>query len=308
MDLTALSIFVQVARRGTFAVVARDRGTDASSISRTISSLEATLGVRLFQRTTRRLALTEAGATYFERVAPLLEGLDAANAEVADLGEQPRGNLRVTAPLVIGQRLIVPMLPDLLERHPDLSVDLVLSDSIQDIVAERIDLAVRIGELPDSRLVAHRLIDMAYRVYASPAYLARHGHPASPDELASRDCLRFSMPAFRNQWQFRRAGDPVAHAVSVSGRVVTSSGLAIEECALQGLGIALLPPWLVHDNARAGRLVEVFPGWEVSATGFATAAWLVYPTRSYVPVKLRAFVDCLKARVATMAGGDGERR
>ncbi len=303
MDLTLLSTFADVVRRGSFAAVARDRDTDASSISRAIAALEGTLGVRLFQRTTRRLALTEAGAAYYERVVPLLEGLAAANAEVADLGDQPIGTVRVTASVAFGQRVVVPMLPEFLARHPGLGIDLVLSDAVLDVVGDRIDLAIRLGTLPDSDLVATKLTAVAYRVVASPDYVAARGRPATPADLAWHECLRFDIPAFRAQWRFRQ-GNGEVHDVPVSGRVVISNGLALQSCALAGLGVALLPCWLVDDAIRAGKLVDLFPGWEVSGADFATAVWLVFPTRAYVPRKTRAFVDALQAWVHAMRACD----
>lgn len=299
MDLTLLSTFADVVRRGSFASVARDRDTDASSISRAIAGLEGELGVRLFQRTTRRLALTEAGAAYYERVVPLLESLAAANAEVADLGDQPLGTVRVTASVAFGQRVVVPMLPDFLARHPGLSIDLVLSDSVLDVVGDRIDLAIRLGTLPDSDLVATRLAAVAYRAVASPAYLATHGRPATPADLAGYECLRFGIPGFRTQWRFRQGKGEVID-VPVSGRVVISNGLALQSCAIAGLGAALLPCWLVDDDVREGRLVDLFPGWEASGADFATAVWLVFPTRAYMPRKTRAFVDALQAWIDAM--------
>jgi DNA-binding transcriptional LysR family regulator len=281
------------------AVVARDRDTDASSISRAIAALEGELEGRLFQRTTRRLALTEAGAAYYERVVPLLEGLAAAKAEVADLGDQPLGTVRVTASVAFGQRVVAPMLPEFLARHPGLSIDLVLPDTVLGVVGDRIDLAIRLGTLPDSDLVATRLAAVAYRVIASPAYVAARGRPATPRDMARHECLRFDMPAFRTQWRFRQ-GNGEVQEVPVSGRVVISNGLAVQSCALAGIGIALLPCWLVDDAIHTGQLVDIFPGCEVSGADFATAVWLVFPTRAYVPRKTRAFVDALQTWMNTM--------
>jgi len=299
MDLTLLYTFADVVRRGSFAAVARDRDTDASSISRAIAALEGALGVRLFQRTTRRLALTEAGSAYYERVVPLLEGLAAASAEVADLGDQPLGTVRVTASVAFGQRVVVPMLPDFLARHSGLGIDLVLTDTVLDVVGERIDVAIRLGTLPDSDLVATKLAAVTYRVVATPAYLSARGLPASPADLAAHECLRFGIPGFRRSWRFRQGMGEV-HDVPVSGRVVISNGLALQSCALAGLGVALLPCWLVDDMVRAGQLVDIFPRWEVSGADFATAVWLVFPTRAYVPRKTRAFVGALQKWMRAM--------
>jgi len=195
--------------------------------------------------------------------------------------------------------VVVPMLPEFLARHPGLGIDLVLSDAVLDVVGDRIDLAIRLGTLPDSDLVATKLTAVAYRVVASPEYVAARGRPATPADLTGHECLRFDIPAFRAQWRFRQ-GQGEVHDVPVSGRVVISNGLALQSCALAGLGVALLPCWLVDDAIREGRLLDLFPGWEVSGADFATAVWLVFPTRAYMPRKTRAFVDALQAWINVM--------
>lgn len=293
MDIASLRLFVDVVRRGSFAAAARDHDLAPSSVSRAIEGLENDLATRLFQRTTRRLTLTEAGASYFDRVAPLVEQLQDARAATADVGQEPHGTLRVTASVSFGQKCILPILPQLLRGHPKLSVDLVLTDAVVDLVAERIDVAVRLGQLPDSSLVAHKLADMPYVICASPDYLRRRGRPKRPAEIVDHDCLLFPFGGFRTRWTF------VDHAgrkqsVPVAGRVVISSAMALQECARNGMGIALLSRWLTDDDVARGRLVDVFPGHKVTATDFKSAAWLVYPSRAYVPQKVRVFADALQ--------------
>lgn len=300
MDIAALELFVAVVRQGSFAAVARDRNVDPSSVSRAIASLETELGARLFQRTTRRLSPTEAGATYFARVAPLVEEIRQANAVVSDVSGRPTGTLRVTASVSFGLRCIVPLLPAFEQQYPALTVELVLTDAVVDLVAERIDVAVRLGLLPDSTLIAQRLMPVRYRVCASPEYLARVGLPESPSEIAQHNCLLFPLVGFRSRWLFRDEEGETSE-VAVKGNVVISNAIALQQCAIAGMGLALLPHWLVDEEIKAGELVNVFPAYEITATDFNTAAWLVYPSRTYVPLKVKVFINGLKHQCLSFA-------
>ncbi len=302
MDTATLHIFVEVMRRGSFAAVARDRGTDPSTVSRAIAALERDLGIRLFHRTTRRLSPTEAGMVYFERVEPIVDELERARVSAVDLGGTPRGTLRITAPVSYGQLALVPLLPAFAEACPELELEILLTDAVVDLLSERIDVAVRLGPLADSSLVARRLCRMRFAVVASPAYLARNGRPAAPRELRDHNCLRFPMAGYRSRWRFRNpAGKTVE--VPVRGRLVISNALALGQCAAAGMGVTLLPRWVVADALAEGRLVDLFPDWEATATDFDTSAWLVYPSRRYLPCKVRAFVDFVARRMGGAASG-----
>ncbi len=293
MDLDTLDLFASTAKAGSYAAVARDRNVDPSSISRVIAGLERELGVRLFQRTTRQISLTEAGAMFLGRVAPLVEEIRHAGQEAADSSQEPRGVLRVSASNSFGLACVVPTLPALQRRYPHLQVDLQLTDQVVDLLAERIDVAVRLGVLPDSSLVAHRLVATRYVVCAAPGYLKAAGRPGAPAEVSGHACIVFPLQGFRTRWRFKDARGKVAE-VPVSGRTVLSSAMAIQHCTREGMGIALLPTWLVGDDIASGRLVNLFPRHEVTATDFSTGAWCVYPSRSYVPQKVRAFIDHLQ--------------
>lgn len=306
MELDTLGTFIDVMRRGSFAAVARERDVAPSSISRAIAGLEAELGLRLFQRTTRRLAPTEAGLLYFERIEPLVGELSRAHQQAVDVGESPRGTLRVTAPVSFSQRVLLPLLPELLERHPQLHVELMLTDAMIDLVAERIDVALRLGRLADSDLVARRLGGFDFTVCAAPGYLERRGRPRRPSDLKGHECLVFSMGGLRSQWRFRRR-DEVTE-VGVGGRCVLTHALAIAQCAARGLGIALLPRWTVAQQIAAGELVELLTSYEVTATDFAPAIWLLYPSRSYLPLKVRAFTDFLQEHLRGQAPKAAGRR
>ncbi len=292
MDLEALDIFASVAKAASYTAVARDRDADPSSISRIIATLERELGVRLFQRTTRQITLTEAGAVFLNRIAPLMEEFRQAQLEVADTSSQPKGLLRVSAANSFGLTCIVPTLPAFQLRYPDLTVDLQLSDHVVDLLAERMDVAIRLGVLPDSSLMAHRLLATRYVVCAAPGYLQKAGAPQAPGDVGQHACIVFPLQGFRTRWIFRNAKSKTTE-VSVTGTTILSNGIAVQHCARAGMGIALLPTWLVAQDLASGKLIDLFPSYEVTATEFDTAAWCVYPSRSYVPTKVKAFVEHL---------------
>lgn len=292
-----LKMFVEVVRRGSFATVARDRQIDPSSVSRAIAGLEEELGIRLFQRTTRQLSLTEAGSTYFERIEPLIEEMQQAIAIATDVSGQPKGTLRVTASVSFGLKCIVPLLPKFALLYPDLTIDLLLTDAVVDLLAERVDLAVRLGLLADSTLIAQPLMQTHYAVCASPEYLKRFGQLEKPTDVEHHSCLLFPLAGFRSRWIFRDRKGGISE-IPVHGRTLISSAIALQQCAIAGMGLALLPHWLIDDDLQAGTLVNVFPGYEVTATAFSTAAWMVYPSRVYVPLKVRVFIDFLKQAIS----------
>lgn len=297
MELSVLQIFVDIVKQGSFAAVARERNADPSSVSRAIASLEEELGIRLFQRTTRQLSPTEAGMSYFHRIEPLIEEMQQAIDVASDMSGQPKGILRITASVSFGLKCIVPLLPDFRLLYPDLTVDLLLADAIVDLFTERIDLAIRLGLLADSTLIAQRLMQTNYFVCASPQYLQQKGQPEIPSDIEKHDCLLFPLPGFRSKWRFRNV-DREESEVFVQGQTIISNAIALQQCAIAGMGLALLPNWLIGDDLRNGKLVNVFPSYAVTARDFSSAAWLVYPSRAYVPLKVRVFIDFLKQRIS----------
>lgn len=296
MDISVLQLFVEVVRQGNFATVARDRNLDPSSVSRAIAGLEEELGIRLFQRTTRKLSPTEAGMTYFERIEPLVEEMQQAIDIAADVSGQPKGTLRVTTSVSFGHQCIVPLLPEFAKLYPELTLDLLLTDNVVDFFTERIDIAIRLGILADSSLIAQQLMLTHYRVCASPAYLENSRPLEKPEDITHHNCLLFPLTGFRSRWIFKST-DGALSEVPVSGRTIISSGIALQHCAIAGMGIALLPNWLISEDLQTGRLIDIFPSYDVTATEFHTAAWLVYPSRAYVPLKVRVFMDFLKKSI-----------
>lgn len=220
---------------------------------------------------------------------------------IHDLSQQPQGTLRLTASVSFGQRCLVPRLPAFRQRYPDLGLELVLTDSVVDLFAERIDVAIRLGMLPDSSLIAQRLMLTYYRVCASPGYLSTRGYPRYPADMVHHDCLRFSLAGFRSRWIFKDSQGAISE-VPVHGRLIVSNALALQQCAIAGLGLALLPNWLIDQELKNGTLVDVFPSYEVTATEFGTSAWWVLPSRSYIPHKVKIFMDYFNEVLTPPAG------
>lgn len=297
MDIEALDLFLAVARQGGFAAVAKERGLDPSSVSRAIAGLEADLGVRLFQRTTRRLALTEAGALYRARIEPLIDDLRRAGAEAASASSTPAGTLRLTASTAFGITCVTPLLPAFRAAFPQLKLECVFTDANLDLVAERIDLAIRLAPAIDGDLIAVKLMDTRYRVVASPGYRASAPPLLRPADLAAHRCLLLDIRSLRRAWRFRMPDGDEAD-IPVDGDVSISSPLGVRSAALAGLGPALLPNWLIGEDLAAGRLVDVLPEVEVTPTTFATGAWALYPSRAYLPMKVRVAIDFLKRAFA----------
>jgi DNA-binding transcriptional LysR family regulator len=295
MEIDVIRTFIEVMRAGSFAIVARDRGLYPSSISRAIGGLEEELGVRLFHRNTRRLSPTEAARAYFDRVAPMIDELERAALVAADSDEIPRGTLRMSVPVTFAQERIVPLIPEFAQRYPEVSLDLVLTDAVVDLVEQRIELAIRLGRMADSSLISHRLSSVRYVVCASPEYLRRRGRPKVPSELEGHECLRCSDPAHGPRWRFRQ-GNRGESAVLVRGRVMACNAIALRSCAVAAMGIAILPHWHIGEELGNGALVEIFPEYQATPSEFDIAAWVLYPSRSYLPLKVRAYVDFLKEK------------
>lgn len=297
MDTVTLQLFVAVARLGSFAAAARSQNLDPSAVSRAVAALEGEIGVRLLQRTTRRLSLTEAGNVYLDSIAPLLDELAHAGEEALSVSKGVSGCLRMTASVAFGYQRLAPLLTEFRARHPQFKLELFLTDTNLHLVNDRIDLAVRMGAPAESEAVCTKLMATRYRVCASPSYVQKHGAPRQPKDLAAHACLLLTLPEFRHQWRFRdRKG--VALTVNVTGDMVVSNPLVQLRCARDGMGPALLADWLAAEALADGTLVDLFAHHEVTATSFDTGIWLLYPSRSYLPRKVRTMVDFLREKMA----------
>ena len=299
MDLDTLNLFVEVMQQGSFARVAKMRNIDPSSVSRSIAKLEAELNIRLFQRSTRKLEPTEAGIVYFEQIVPLLEGLESARQLTSDVQQQPRGRLRVTVGAAFAQKQIIPILPEFTEVYPELSLDFVITDAYLDLIEERIDLAIRLGTLQDSSYIGKRLRKMSFYICASPQYLSKHGKPNTPQQILHHNCLLFPRANRRLSWLLKDREQRVTE-IETTGKYLLTDSLAIRQCAIAGMGLALLPDWLVSNDFNSGDLICLFPEYEVTASDYKSSIWLLYPSKAYLPAKTRVFMNYLSRELANI--------
>lgn len=285
--LNAMTAFARVVETDGFSAAARRMGLSRAMVSRLVRQLEDALGTRLLNRTTRRLSLTEAGRAYYERCVSLLAELDALESSVSELTTDARGVLRVNAPVTFGYLHVAPLLPQFLQRHPQASIELTLNDRVVNLVEEGYDLAIRIGRLSDSSLVARRLAPVRLVACASPDYLARHGVPETPSDLAQHNCLGYTYAAQLREWVLERGDE--RQTVHVRGNLDANSGDAIRVAGLAGLGIMLQPTFIVGDDLRRGALVRVLDDWVAADI----AVHAVYPHRRHLSTKVRLFIDLL---------------
>jgi DNA-binding transcriptional LysR family regulator len=289
-----MRMFTEVVDSGSFSAAGRRLGLAASSVARAIGALENQLGVRLLNRTTRKLGLTEAGRLYHERSRRILAEVEEARLSVTQLEAAPRGTLRLNVPVVFGRLHIAPALPDFLALHPALRVDLAMTDAFVDLVEEGVDLAIRIGELEDSSLIARRLAPNRRVLCASPAYLERHGIPTSPDELSEHNCLMYKQQN-RSVWRLR--DDSRIHEIRVSGSLLANNADVLHTAALGGVGLTLLPIWLVGRDIQRGALKIVLADYQVSPGALDTNIYAVFPHSRHLSAKVRAFIDFMRERI-----------
>jgi len=290
MDTLTMQIFVEVAEHGSFADVARLRNLSPSSVSRAVAGLEQELAIRLFQRSTRKLELTEAGGIYYEQLLPILESLETAQQTAIDLSSAPVGKLRVTVPVVFGEMKITPLLARFAQSYPQLALELIMSDSYLDLLSERIDVAIRLGSLHDSSYICKRIFNMQFHVCASAQYVKMQGKPRRPTDIANHQCLLFPREGRDSHWVFKHKRNGI-EKIAVQGMYSITNSQAVKQCALSDMGIALLPDWLIEKEIKSGALIDLFPAHQVSVGDFESSAWILYPSRAYLPSKVRVFVD-----------------
>ena len=288
-----LEAFIAVVEAGSFTAAAERLGIAKSAVSRRVSALEERLGVQLLRRTTRRLSLTETGKSYYEHSARILADLDEAEAAVAQEHGELRGNLRVALPLSFGARHMHGPIAEFSRRHPRVSFDLDLNDRRIDLIAEGVDLAVRIGRLADSTLIARRLFEARTVVCASPAYLERRGVPQTPDELAEHDCMVYSNLPDPTKWVCTDS-DGVRHSIDVPVRMAASSGDFLCAAAREGLGLVLQPTFIAGESISRGELQPVLTDYQWPVT----PAYAIYPPTRHLSYRVREFIDFLAERFA----------
>ena len=289
--LAALEAFVRVAETQSFSEAARRLRVGKSAVSREVASLEAELGVRLINRTTRSLSLTDAGRSYFERAQRILADLDEADRAVTEHGSSPRGKLKVSAPVSFGFLHLAPALADFLALYPDVNLEISFNDRFVDLVIEGFDVALRIGVLEDSRLIARRLAPARIVVAGSPKYLAERGVPLTPDDLARHECLSNLNIRTGREWRFQRL-DGSPWPTPVNARISMDNGDALRVCAVNGLGLVMLPSFIVGAQLQSGALVSIL---ESFAPQFSSIN-AVYPHARHLSSAVRAFVDFLATR------------
>lgn len=294
MNLSSLKAVLAVQRSGSIAGAAQTLNMDASNVSRIVSAVEHEIGLRLFERTTRRLRVTEAGERYLARIAPLLDELNAARDAAHQAVVEPQGLLRMTASVAFAIEKIVPLLPLFHETYPKITVELLPSDANLGLLDEGLDLAVRLGAAPKGDLISTRILRTRYRVVAAPDYLNKTGTINTPEDLADRNCLRFALPEFRSRWVFRQNPEDPPREVEIGGNTLISNALALRDAARAGMGVTLLADWLINRDLESGQLIDVLPTWDCTATEFDTSAFILYPSRSYLPRKTRVMIDFLK--------------
>ncbi len=289
-SLQQIAAFTDTARHGSFAAAARETGSAPSTLAKAVARLEQRLGVKLFHRTTRQVSLTPDGERLFNRCRRLLEEVEELQADAAGVRQAVTGTLRVDLPIVLGRRWFLPVLADLLRRHPGLALDVRLHDSYVDLVKEGIDLAVRVGDLKDSTLVSRRFSSQSMALVASPAYLSERGVPRRIEQLESHDALVFRMPSTGRDrpWQFRRRGRAIE--MHPKSRVRINDGEGLVQAALLGQGLAQVPEYFVREPLAAGELVEVLPGLRPAPLPLS----IVYPGARLVPQRVRVLIEALQ--------------
>lgn len=290
--LRDVAVFAQVVESGSFTAAAERLALSKSVVSKYVTRLEERLGARLLNRTTRRIALTEVGRTFYEHSLRGLREIEEAEAEVARLQNVPRGKLRINAPMSFGVLHLAPAIADLTRQYPDLAVDLHFDDRKLDLVEGGFDVAVRISDLADSSLVARRLGPCRHTVVAAPDYLARRGSPKTPEELAQHDIVTYQYQESARQWQFVDA-EGRSIMVPVSGAIEMNNSLGMREAVLNGGGIMRTPTFVVGKDIQQGRLQPVLSQYRT----LQLSIYAVYPQRRHLSPKVRAFIEFMAERI-----------
>jgi DNA-binding transcriptional LysR family regulator len=293
---TALQVFRQVADLNSFAAAGRRLGLSPAAVSKNIAELEAHVGARLINRTTRRMALTQEGATYLEHVVRGLDALSQADEALCPVKSGPSGTLRVSAPMTVTLTRLSTAIPQFLSRHPELRLDLHLDDRRVDLIREGFDLAIRGSDsLQDSSLIAKRLATMPHVLCAAPSYFQLRGKPKRPADLGAHTCVRFSLSGHADVWEFKKQGR--TERVPVRAKYSVSSSLAVRDALREGFGISLIPRPYVEEDLKQGRLETALEDWST----VETTLYAVYPSRQHLAPKIRVFVDFLAEQFGAMS-------
>ncbi|MEH6608708.1 MAG: LysR substrate-binding domain-containing protein [Halioglobus sp.] len=284
-NISAIPVFTCVIEEGSFSKAAGKLGITKSAVSKRISGLEAQLGVKLLQRSTRKLSLTEAGERYFEHAVYALRSAQDAENAATELQKIPQGTLRISAPMSFGRLHVAPIIPLFLKQYPQIQIHMDMSDLSHDVIAEGFDIALRGGDLPDSSLIARKLAPIHSVLCASEEYIAQHGMPKTPQELMWHNCILYTYHTTMNEWIFIRNGEE--GRVRISGNYQVNNSEALHESLLQGLGIGRLPTFVAGADIVSGKLIPVLPDYAMPHK----AIYAVFPEKQYMPEKVRVFID-----------------
>ncbi|WP_286828143.1 MULTISPECIES: LysR family transcriptional regulator [Kordiimonas] len=284
-DISAIPVFTCVVEEGSFSKAAGKLGITKSAVSKRISGLEGQLGVKLLQRSTRKLSLTEAGARYFEHAVQALNAAQDAQNAAMELQATPQGTLRLSVPMSFGRLHIAPIIPQFLKQYPNVKIHMDMSDQTRDVIAEGFDVALSAGDLPDSSLIARKLAPLHSVLCASKDYIARHGMPKSPQDLIQHNCILFTYHTGVPEWVFIRNGEE--SRVRIEGNYQVNNSEALHEALLQGLGIGRLPTFVAGPDIQSGKLVPILSDYEMPHK----AIYAVFPEKRYLPEKVRVFID-----------------
>ncbi len=288
--LSGFSVFTKVVETGGFSAAARELNMSKSAVSKHIAKLEDRLGVRLLNRTTRKLSPTEVGTTFYERALRIVQDVEETELAVSAMHTEPRGTLRLNLPMSFGIQHVAPALCDFIGRYPDIDINMNMNDRVVDLLDEGFDVAIRIARLPDSTLIARKLAPLRLAICATPDYWRKHSIPKCPSDLQNHNCLIYSYLLNRNEWPFQGPDGNIS--VKVSGNIQANNGDALRAMALAGTGVYLSPTFIVHDDLKSGHLQAVLT--EFMETDLAIYA--VYPHNRYLSAKVRIFVDFLAER------------
>lgn len=290
--LIAMRSFVRVVETGSFSTVAREQDTNQATISKRVAALEAELGTRLLVRGSRSHKLTEAGQSYYERAVNILNEIEEAESEARSLTSMPRGRLRITVPSLFGSLYVAPLISEFLATFPEIRLDMSFSEKMVNLVEENIEVAIRLGELKDSSMIARRLGSYKLIIVASPNYLKKHSEPQHPRELSKHNCLVYTLGSHGAVWSF--TNQKADSSVNVSGNFQCDTGFGLMEMVLANAGIAFMPSWLVASHIESGQLIHIlknyFQSYPINA---------VYPQNRYISLKTKCFIDFMEKEIKT---------
>ena len=293
-----MSVFARVVEQGSFSAAAEQLGLTASAVSRQVAALEKALSVKLLERTTRKLRLTEVGSEVYARCCDLV----ASARHVQEIAERfagsPQGLVKISAPKALGRKILTPLIPEFLHRYPKVDVQLILSDQPNDLMLDDVDLLIRITDSPPPGLAGRPLMAVHHQLCATPQYLAQAGIPLQPDDLARHSCIYLGETPGDNRWQLRHRHSGDKTQVTVKGRFVSNHSEVRLDGVLAHLGIGCLPFFIATQALADGDIVEVLPDWCYETTYFGKA-WLLYPPNRYLPSKCRVFIDYLAEKIST---------